>query len=68
MEFSSEQLCGQEVLSGVLEGMFGEGIDTNSNDIEYDQTRTVAGDATTQEVAEAATNRLQEWTVTKFKK
>jgi len=40
--------------------MFGEGIDTNSNDIEYNQTRTVSEDAAAAEAAEAATNRLQE--------
>jgi len=68
MELRSGQLCGQEVLNGVLEDMFGEGIDTNSDDIYYSQTRTVVGDVTPQEVAvaaaaeadKAATNRLQD--------
>ena len=63
MGLSSEQLCGQEVLSGVLEGMFGEGIDNNSNHIIYRQTHTVAKQevavAAAAEMDEAATNGLQ---------
>ena len=41
-QYCAKELSGLEALNDVLEGMFGEGIDTDSNEVMYKQSRAVA--------------------------
>ena len=49
------QLSGLESLNDVLESMFGEGIDTDSNEVEYKHTRAVAEGGAADNAASATT-------------